>query len=146
MAEENKTQVTDTEASVPSAKQADGKQEAKDLVYENREELDAQLSDVISDILSAEQEAKHIIERAEESAKAVAHGGAVEMRSLREASSRTIAEAKAKKTQDASIRAAAEREKRVKKAQELGEKLIKEKDKAITEQINRLFEGLGGKA
>ena len=146
MAEEKKTQVTDTEASVSSAKQANGKQEAKDMVYENREELDARLSDVISDILSAEQEAKHIIERAEESAKAVAHGGAVQMRTMREESSRMITEAKAKKAEDASRRAAEEREKRVKQARQKGEKLIKEKEKAIAEQINRLFEGLGGKA
>ena len=68
------------------------------------------------------------------------------MRSLREANSRTIAEAKAKKTADASLRAAAEREKRVTDAQRQGEKLIKEKEKQIADRINKLYKGLGGKA
>ncbi|MCH5153883.1 MAG: hypothetical protein J1F71_01590 [Clostridiales bacterium] len=133
MAEEMKTQGTETES-------------VAEPVYENREELDAKLSEVIADILSAEQEAGHIIARAEENAKATHHGGAGEMRSLRETSSRMMAEARTKKLEDASLRAAAEREKRVKKAQEQGEKLIKEKEKKIAERINQLYAQLGGKA
>lgn len=133
MAEEMKTQGTETES-------------VAEPVYENREELDAKLSEVIADILSAEQEAGHIIARAEENAKAIAHGGAGEMRSLRETSSRMMAEARTKKLEDASLRAAAEREKRVKKAHEQGEKLIKEKEKKIAERINQLYAQLGGKA
>ena len=146
MAKENKTQVSEPGAAVPSSEPATGKQEVKEIVYENREEQDAQLSGVIADILSAEREAKHIIARAEENAKAIQHGGAGEMRALREANSRTVAEAKVKMTEDAMSQAAAEREKRVKDAKERGEKLIKQKEKLIAEQINRLFESLGGKA
>ena len=137
MAEEIKTQVSEDNTS---------KEDAKEMAYENREELDAKLSEVIADILSAEQEAGHIIARAEENAKATHHGGAGQMRSLREETSRMMAEARTKKLEDASLRAAAEREKRVKKAQEQGEKLIKEKEKKITERINQLYAQLGGKA
>lgn len=118
----------------------------EEMTYENREELDAQLSVVIADILSAEQEAKHIIAKAEENAKAIQLDAATRARNMREVSSRTIAEAKAQKTADAMKRAADEREKRVAEANARGEKLIKEKDKAITEQIKRLYGSLGGKA
>ncbi|MCH5156210.1 MAG: hypothetical protein J1F69_06330 [Clostridiales bacterium] len=119
---------------------------SEEMTYIDREAQDAQLSGVIADILSAEQEAKHIIERAEENAKAIQLGGANKARSMREVSSRTIAELKVKKTEDALKRASEERARRVQKAQAEGEKLIKEKDKAITEQIDRLFGSLGGKA
>lgn len=118
----------------------------EEMTYENREQLDAQLSGVIADILSAEQEAKHIIAKAEENAKAIQLDGATRARNMREVSSRTIAEAKAQKTADAMKRAEGEREKRVAEANARGEKLIKEKDKAITEQIKRLYGSLGGKA
>lgn len=120
--------------------------EPEEMIYEDREALDAQLSGVLADILSAEQEAKHIIERAEENAKAIQLDGATKARNMREVSSRTVAEAKAQKNADALARAQAEREKRVKKAQESGEKLIKEKDKLIAQQIDRLYAMIGGKA
>ena len=118
----------------------------EEMTYENREEQDAQLSCVIADILSAEQEAKHIIAKAEENAKAIQLDAATRARNMREVSSRTIAEAKEQKTADAIKRAEVEREKRVAEAVARGEKLIKEKDKAIAEQIKRLYGSLGGKA
>ncbi|MDE6294088.1 MAG: hypothetical protein K2L88_05660, partial [Clostridiales bacterium] len=67
-------------------------------------------------------------------------------RNMREVSSRTIAEAKAQKTADAMKRAADEREKRVAEANARGEKLVKEKEKAIAEQVKKLYGSLGGKA
>lgn len=118
----------------------------EEMIYEDREALDAQLSGVIADILSAEREAKHIIAKAEENAKAIQLDGATRARNMREVSSRTIAEAKAQKTEDAVKRATAERERRVQKARESGEKLIKEKEKDINKQIDVLFKMLGGKA
>ena len=118
----------------------------EEMTYENREELDAQLSCVIADILSAEQEAKHIIAKAEENAKAIQLDSATRARNMREVSSRTIAEAKAQKTADAMKRAADEREKRVAEANARGEKLVKEKEKAIAEQVKKLYGSLGGKA
>lgn len=117
-----------------------------ELTYEDREALDAQLSGVIADILSAEQEAKHIIAKAEENAKAIQLDGATRARSMREVSSRTMAEAKAEKTADAVKRAEAERERRIAVAKEKGEKLIKEKEQQIAEQIKLLYGSLGGKA
>ena len=117
-----------------------------ELTYEDREALDAQLSGVIADILSAEQEAKHIIAKAEENAKAIQLDGATRARSMREVSSRTMAEAKAEKTADATKRAEAEKARRIANAQAQGEKLIKEKEKAIAEQIKLLYNSLGGKA
>lgn len=116
------------------------------MSYEDRDKLDGELSGVIADILSAEQEAKHTIAMAEENAKAIQLDGATRARNMREVSSRTIAEAKAQKTEDALKRAAAEREKRVAKARAEGEKLIKQKEKQIAEQIERLFAQIGGKA
>ncbi|MDE5592642.1 MAG: hypothetical protein K2I75_01775, partial [Clostridiales bacterium] len=123
-----------------------GKKKQPEIVYEDREALDAQLSGVIADILSAEREAKHIIAKAEENAKAVQLDGATRARNMREVSARTIAEAKAQLSEDAVKRAAAEREKRVEKATANGEKLVKEKEKEIAKQIDVLFKMLGGKA
>ncbi|MDE6029434.1 MAG: hypothetical protein K2F90_03840 [Clostridiales bacterium] len=131
----------------PNSEQSKGgKKKQPEIVYEDREALDAQLSGVIADILSAEREAKHIIAQAEENAKAIQLDGATRARSMREVSARTIAEAKAQKTEDAVKRAAAEREKRVQKAQEGGDKLVKDKEKEIAKQIDVLFKMLGGKA
>ena len=118
----------------------------EEIIYEDREALDKQLSDVMADILSAEQEAKQIIAEAEEKVKAVQMEAAVCARTMREEYSRLGAEAKAKVTEDALSRAKAERERRVASAQEDGQKLIKQKDKAIAEIINKLYESLGGKA
>ncbi|MDE6201584.1 MAG: hypothetical protein K2M47_06900 [Clostridiales bacterium] len=130
----------------PNSEPSSSKKKQPEIVYEDREALDAQLSGVIADILSAEREAKHIIAKAEENAKAIQLDGATRARNMREVSSRTIAEAKAQKTEDALKRAAAEREKRVEKARANGEKLIKEKEKEIAKQIDVLFKMLGGKA
>lgn len=118
----------------------------EEMTYENREELDAQLSGVIADILSAEQEAKHIIAKAEENAKAIQLDASTRARNMREVSARTIAEAKAQKNAEATKRAEAERERRVAEANARGEKLIKEKEKQIAEQIKILYGSLGGKA
>lgn len=117
-----------------------------EMTYQDREALDAQLSGVIADILSAEQEAKHIIAKAEENAKAIQLDGATRARGMREVSARTLAEAKAQMTDDALKRAEIERNKRVEKAQADGEKLIKQKENLISEQINRLYVSIGGKA
>lgn len=130
----------------PNSEPVVNKKKQPDIVYEDREALDAQLSGVIADILSAEREAKHIIAKAEENAKAIQLDGATRARNMREVSARTIAEAKAQKTEDAVKRAAAEREKRVEKAVANGEKLVKDKEKEIAKQIDVLFKMLGGKA
>lgn len=122
------------------------KNKEAEIVYEDREKLDSELSGVIADILSAEQEAKHIIAKAEENAKAIQLDCATRTRGMREVSSRTVAEARAQKTADALKRAEQDRARRVAEAQAQGEKLIKDKDKAITQQIDRLFKTVGGKA
>lgn len=117
-----------------------------ELTYEDREVLDAQLSGAIADILSAEQEAKHIIAKAEENAKSVQLDGATRARNMREVSARTVAEAKAQKTADALSRAEAEKTRRIAAAEAQGEALLKQKEKAIVEQTDRLFDSIGGKA
>ena len=117
-----------------------------EITYEDREQLDAALSGVIADILSAEQEAKHIIAKAEENAKAIQLDGATQARSMREVSSRVIAEAREQKNADALKREEAEKAKRIEQATAQGDKLLKEKSKQITEQINKLFTSIGGKA
>ncbi len=143
----NEMEIVYEDNETPNSELAESKKKKQpEIVYEDREALDAQLSGVIADILSAEREAKHIIAKAEENVKAIQLDGATRARSMREVSARTIAEAKAQKTEEAIKRAAAEREKRVEKARANGEKLIKEKEKEIAKQIDVLFKMLGGKA
>ena len=141
----NQSEIVYEDKVAPNSEPKGGKKK-DEIVYEDREALDAQLSGVIADILSAEREAKHIIAKAEENAKAIQLDGATRARNMREVSARTIAEAKAQKTEDAVKRAVAEREKRVEKATANGEKLIKDKEKEIAKQIDVLFKMLGGKA
>lgn len=138
MTEETVTQGVETKSAEPH--------EYIEPVYGDREQLDAELFGAISDILSAEQEAKHIIAKAEESAKAVQLDRATRERDMREANNRKIAETREQRLRDAMERAEHEREKRIAAAKTDGEKLVASKEKAVKEQIARLYSSIGGKA
>lgn len=138
MTEETVTQGVETKSAKPH--------EYTEPVYGDREQLDAELFGAISDILSAEQEAKHIIAKAEESAKAVQLDRATRERDMREANNRKIAETREQRLRDAMERAEHEREKRIAAAKTDGEKLVASKEKAVKEQIARLYSSIGGKA
>ncbi len=122
------------------------KQTEQPIVYGDRETLDAELASAVGDILSAEQEAKRIIAQAEETVKSVQLDYAAREKTLREASSRLIAEARDKALMDAAGRAEKERLERVAASEKEGAGLLKTKSKTIDELVKKLYASLGGKA
>ena len=122
------------------------KQTEQPIVYGDRETLDAELASAVGDILSAEQEAKRIIAQAEETVKSVQLDYAAREKTLREASSRRIAEARDKALMDAAGRAEKERSERVAASEKEGAGLLKTKSKTIDELVKKLYASLGGKA
>ena len=122
------------------------KQTEQPIVYGDRETLDAELASAVSDILSAEQEAKRIIAQAEETVKSVQLDYSTREKTLRESSTRQIAEARDKALMDAAERAEKERQQRVAASEKEGASLLKTKSKTIDELVKKLYASLGGKA
>lgn len=114
-------------------------------VYKDREQLDNELLTEISEILSAEAEAKRIVEQAEEAAKAIQLDAAAQERTLREAYSRDEAAYRDEAVSSAILRAEKESATLIKKAEEDGAALVKQKQSAIVKRAQELFKSLGGK-
>lgn len=121
------------------------KQEEK-IEYGDRETLDAELAVALGDIRSAEQEAKLIIAKAEETVKAIQLDSAARERDMKKTSGIAVSELRDKKLQLAAARAENERTALVNSAKAEGEKLVKTKAKSISERIEFLYRSLGGKA
>ena len=115
------------------------------IAYEPRERLDSELEQAIGEILSAEDEAKRIIDRAEASVKAIQLDASTREREMRE---RAVANAASKKTEavkKAEAQADAEVSQLIEKAKADGEALVKSKQKAIEKRATELFDILRGK-
>ncbi len=113
--------------------------------YDDRDALDEQLHGAIADILSAEEQSKHIVAQAQETVKAVQLNGATREREMKETSARIISEARDEAIKDAVERARAEREKRVEAARRNGEKLAESKRETVNTLANELYAAIGGK-
>ncbi len=113
--------------------------------YSNRDELDGELQRAVSDILSAEESARAIIEQANVSVKSVQLDCAAQERTLREAHARQLAADRDAAVADAIARADKECARIVAAAQKKGEELIKSKRGDISRCAEELFKSLGGK-
>ncbi len=115
------------------------------VMYGDRDSLDENLQSVLAEVKSAEEEAKRIIAQAEASVKAIQLDAANRERDMKERSKTVTAQAHDEAIAAAAARAQAEREKRVHAAEEQGERLIAEKQKAVAARTAELYAALGGK-
>ncbi len=112
------------------------------VVYQSREALDGELVGAVSEILSAEAEARKIVEQAEVSAKAVRLDGSARERVLRDACDRECAAYRDKVIAEAKADAAEECKKLVEKAEQDGDKLFKDKQPIIKKRAAELLDGI----
>lgn len=110
--------------------------------YDNRDVLDTELERAISEILSAEDEARHIIEHAGESVKAVQLDGATRERDMRADAVRYAQAAKTRAVESANERAQKECDRLKKQAEENGAELLKSKQKDIEKVADELYRSL----
>lgn len=115
------------------------------LSYEPREFLDGQLEREIGEILSAETEAREILEKASETAKSIELDGVTRERTLRDAYQKSAAAERERALIDARARAEKECERIVAEATDEGDKLVASKAKDIEKIAKGLFATLGGK-
>lgn len=115
------------------------KNKQPELTYEEREALDKQFESAVADILSAEREAKAIVEQAGESVRAIAADGAARERAMRDDASKAIASARAAALTDAEARGEMEANRIKNEAKERGEKLVASKQKDIKKIAAELF-------
>lgn len=113
--------------------------------YKQREALDAELLSAVSDIVSAETQAKAIIAAAGENIKAIQLDGSTRERDMRESSKKLMVAARDEAFIEATAKAEAECNKRIAEAHKAGEALVKSKQKAIETTIDELYKSLGGK-
>lgn len=116
----------------------------KVTVYEPRERLDAELEQAIGDILSAEDEAKRIIGKAEASVKAVQLDAAASERQARENAAKIVAAYRAAALKRADEQAEEEVGQMIMTARKEGEALVKNKRAAIEKRACELFDMLRG--
>lgn len=117
----------------------------KQTVYEPRERLDSELEQAIGEILSAEGEAKRIIERAEASVKAIQLDASTRERDMREHALSSAAVKKTEAVKQAEEQADAEVAEMIAQARKDGEALVKSKSKDIEKRATELFAELRGK-
>lgn len=115
------------------------------VTYEDRVTLDGELQAAIAEILSAETEAKSIIEQAEITVGSIRQDGAALERDMREANAQKIAEVRDETLSAALARAEEDRAERVAAAEREGEKLVASKKELIQKRINELYASLGDK-
>ncbi|MBD5132762.1 MAG: hypothetical protein HDT28_09310 [Clostridiales bacterium] len=113
--------------------------------YKDRESLDAELLSAVSDIMSAEEQAKSIIAVAAENVKAVQQAGSIRERDMRESSKKLMASAREEAFKEATDKAEAECARALKAAHEKGDALVKSKQKDIAKRIDELYKSLGSK-
>lgn len=114
-------------------------------IYESRAEQDKALTSAVQDILSAEEQAKRIIEEAEEQAKSLRAEAAAKERELREAQAVKLNAKRDELVRAAIERAAKESKARAEQADAEGAKLMQSKNKQIDKCITQLYAGIGGK-
>lgn len=114
-------------------------------VYADREEQDSALMSAIDDILSAEEQAKRILDEAEEQAKTIRADAAAKEHALCEEHAKRLNVKRDELVRAAIERAAAEGKVRAEKANTDGEKLVAEKKSQIAKRIDILYADIGGK-
>lgn len=112
------------------------------ITYKSREELDGELAVAVSEILSAEAEARKIVEQAETSAKAVRLDGSTRERVLREAFERECAAYRDKLIEEAKAKADEECKRLTAEAAARGDELIESKRTAIKKRAAELLGGV----
>ena len=115
------------------------------ISYEPREQLDGELEQAIGEILSAEGEAKRIIDRAEASVKAIQLDAATRERGMREHAISTAATKKTEAVKAAEANAEEEVARIIAEAEAQGKALVEAKRKDIEKRAAELFDALRGK-
>lgn len=116
-----------------------------EVEYADREALDSELNAAINEILSAEEEARRIIAKAEASVKATQLDVATRERTLREQSALSATAQREKAITEAAARAEADAQKLAEDAEKRGTELFESKRKAIDARASELFKELRGK-
>lgn len=116
-----------------------------EVEYADREALDSELNAAINEILSAEEEARRIIAKAEASVKATQLDVATRERTLREQSALSATARREKAITEAAARAEADAQKLAEDAEKRGTELFESKRKAIDARASELFKELRGK-
>lgn len=114
------------------------------LQYEDREKLDNELAAALDDILAAETQARHIIEKAYASVNAIQLDGAAQERAMRETYVKRAAAERESKIAAARKNAEIECARLTADAKARGETFLKEKRGAIEERAKELFKQLVG--
>lgn len=115
-----------------------------EIEYADREISDSELINAVSEIKSAEEQAKAILAQAEASVKAVQLDRATRERDMRKVSAATMAAARDEAMRDATLRAEKDRARKIEQAEKAGEELIKSKRKAIDARVAELYAKLKG--
>jgi len=115
-----------------------------ELQYADREVSDGELINAVTEILSAEEQAKAIVAQAEGSVKAVQLDYATRERDMRKNSASIMASARDDAMRDAVTRAEKERDRRIAEAEKSGVELVKSKKKAIDAAVDALYAELKG--
>ncbi len=115
------------------------------IAYEPRERLDGELEQSIGEILSAEDEAKRIIARAEASVKAMQLDSSTRERDMRERAIAAVANKKAEAVKAAEKRADEKVADILADAEKRGKALVESKRKDIEKRADALFDMLRGK-
>lgn len=121
------------------------KNKVESVSYEPRDRLDGELENAIGEILSAEAEARHIIEQAQSSVKAIELDAASRERESRDRALKESAAMREKSASDAAARAEADAQKLVSDAEKRGAELLESKRKEIDARAKQLFKELLGK-
>lgn len=114
------------------------------MSYEPRERLDGELERAIGEILSAEDEAKSILNRAEASVKSVQLDATTSERRAREHAATRAAAYKAAEVKAAAEAADDEVSRMLENAEKEGKALLEKKRAAIEKRACELFDGLRG--
>lgn len=121
------------------------KQKQPEIAYCGREESDAELVAAIRDIRSAEEEAKRIIDDAEQAVKQLRLQSNAKERELREEASRTLAAAREGAVREATERAERDCAKKMSEATRRGAELVESKRAQIDRCIAKLYAELIGR-
>ncbi len=116
-----------------------------ETVYEPRERLDSELNAAIGEILSAEAEARSIIEQAQATVKSIELDAAAQERFSRDRAVKDAAAQREKAMADAAAKADNDAQKLVADAEKRGAQLFEAKRGQIDARAAELFKELRGK-
>lgn len=120
------------------------KSEKQTMTYESREELDKSFETAVNDILSAEREAKAIVEQADETVRELSRDVAAREKEMREAQRLALKAARAEAIKTACEDGEKQAEQIKQRAQKAGDELVAQKQKQISKLADELFAAVGG--